>query len=311
MNQPADQPDDQPADHQRRLLDALDRCGLLVALFDADDVLRHANATYLATFLPGVSLPIPFADVLRFGYRNGLGVRISSGDIEGFLSDIGTRRRRQPVRSVTSDLVDGRWIMFTETLQPDGWMLAVGTDISTLKQTEADISRRHEQAVLASQTDGLTGLSNRSRVMQLAQAALESARSGGDSVSLALIDLDHFKSINDRHGHLEGDRVLKAFAQILRSKLRPEDAFGRLGGEEFLLIMRGLGATRAFTVMQRLRRDLLRHWQESDEPTRGVTFSSGLTQVRPGETLDEALQRADEALYAAKRAGRDRCVSGG
>lgn len=301
----------QPDDHQTRLLEALDGCGLLVALFDPDDVLRHANATYRATFLPGVALPIAFGDVLRFGHRHGLGVRISSGDVEAFLADIGTRRRSLPVRSVTSDLVDGRWIMFTETLQADGWMLAVGTDISTLKQHEADISRRHEQAVLASQTDGLTGLSNRSRVMQLAQAALDSARSGGDSVSLALIDLDHFKSINDRHGHLEGDRVLKAFAHVLRSKLRPDDALGRLGGEEFLLLMRGLSATRAYTVMQRLRRDLQRHWQESGEPTTGVTYSCGITQARPGETLDEALQRADEALYAAKRAGRDRCVSGG
>ncbi|MEY2655740.1 MAG: hypothetical protein RLZZ524_2768 [Pseudomonadota bacterium] len=300
-----------PDDLRIRLLDALDGCGLLVALFDPDDVLRHANTTYLTTFLPGVALPLPFADVLRHGHRHGLGVRISSGDVEAFLADIGTRRRSLPVRSVTSDLVDGRWIMFTETLMPDGWMLAVGTDISTLKQNEADISRRHAQAVLASQTDGLTGLSNRGRVIQLAESALESLRSGGDAVSLALIDLDHFKSINDRHGHLEGDRVLKTFAQVFRSKLRPHDALGRLGGEEFLLVMRGLGETRAYTVMQRLRRDLARHWQESGDPSAGVTFSCGLTQARPGETLDAALQRADEALYAAKRAGRDRCVSGG
>lgn len=301
----------QPDDHRIRLLDALEGCGLLVAFFDPDDLLRHANAAYLASFLPGVALPIAFADVLRHGHRHGLGVRINSGDVEGFLADIGPRRRSVPARSVTTDLIDGRWILFTETLQPDGWLLTVGTDISALKQTEADISRRHAQAVLASQTDGLTGLNNRSRVLQLAQSALDAWHQGGESICLALVDLDHFKAINDRHGHLEGDRVLKAFAQVLRSRLRPEDTFGRLGGEEFLLIMRGLPAKGAYTVMQRLRHDLLRHWQESAEPTRGVTFSCGLTQARPGETLDAALQRADEALYAAKRAGRDRCVSGG
>ncbi len=300
-----------PDDLRTRLLDALDGCGLLVALFDPDDVLKHANATYLATFLPGVTLPMSFGDVLRHGHRHGIGVRISSGDVEAFLADIGTRRRSMPVRSVTSDLIDGRWIMFTETLQDDGWMLAVGTDISTLKQTEADISRRHAQAVLASQTDGLTGLSNRSRVMQLAQAALDHAEATGTPVSLALLDLDHFKAVNDQRGHLEGDRVLKAFAQVCRSKLRPDDALGRMGGEEFLLVMRGLNVSRGYTVLQRLRRDLSRHWQESTEPTPAVTFSSGITQVRPGESLEEALQRADEALYAAKRAGRDRCVSGG
>ncbi|RZS58588.1 GGDEF domain-containing protein [Sphaerotilus mobilis] len=300
-----------PDDLRTRLLDALDGCGLLVALFDPDDVLRHANATYRATFLPDVALPLAFGDVLRHGHRHGIGVRISSGDVEAFLSDILSRRRSLPIRSVTTDLVDGRWIMFTETLRDDGWMLTVGTDISTLKQTEADISRRHQQAVLASQTDGLTGLSNRNRVLQLAQAALDHATATTTPVSLALIDLDHFKSVNDQHGHLEGDRVLRAFAEVCRHKLRPDDAFGRMGGEEFLLVMRGLSAARGYAVMQRLRRDLARSWDDAREPIRGVTFSCGITQARPGETLDEALQRADEALYAAKRAGRDRCVSGG
>ncbi|MGY0200258.1 GGDEF domain-containing protein [Leptothrix sp. BB-3] len=307
---------DSPDDTQTRLLDAFEASGLLVALFDPQDVLRHANRAYLSTFLPGLSLPMPFADVLRHGHRERIGVRIDSGDVEGFLVDILKRRRSQPHRSVTTDLQDGRWILFTETLQPDGWLLTLGTDISALKQTEANISRLHDEAVQASQTDALTGLSSRAHVLMLAAAALEWSGNGSPEgtappLSLALIDLDHFKAINDQYGHLEGDRVLKAFADVCRQNVRPDDAIGRLGGEEFLIVFRGLTAADSAAVIQRLRQELAASWGTGPDAAHRVTFSCGIAQVRPGEHLDDLLQRADVALYAAKRGGRDRSVCSG
>jgi diguanylate cyclase (GGDEF)-like protein len=305
--------EDHSDDTREQLLKACEASGLFVALFDPQDVLRHANAAYRATFLPGLSLPVAFADLLRHDHRLGIGVRISSGDVERFLTDILQRRRSLPLRSVTSDLLDGRWIMFTESLQPDGWLLTVGTDISALKQTEADISRLHEQALLASRTDALTGLGNRGHVLAVAAAALAQAGQGEMAgrdlpLSLALIDLDHFKAINDQHGHQEGDRVLQAFAEVCRHKVRPDDVIGRFGGEEFVIVLRGLGASDSAAVVQRLRQELAASWGDRPGAIPSVTFSCGIAQARRDEGLDDLLRRADVALYAAKRGGRDRVV---
>lgn len=121
-------------------------------------------------------------------------------------------------------------------------------------------------------------------------------------MSIVWIDLDHFKAINDTHGHHVGDQVLIAFCAQCRAHLRPSDALGRIGGEEFLLVMRGASTTVAATVMERLREGL-----RGSGPV-PCTFSGGIAEPAPGECLDGLLQRADAAMYEAKAAGRRRCV---
>ena len=163
-----------------------------------------------------------------------------------------------------------------------------------------ELRKAHGKAVQESLTDALTGVPNRRHIMQLGEAALTDRRRQSQPLSLAVLDLDHFKSINDTYGHHAGDAVLRAFCAHVSERMRTSHTLGRLGGEEFLLLMPGTPVTDAEIVMERVRRTL--------EPLDGVeyTFSAGLAQAQPGEPLASVIERADAALYEAKRTGRDR-----
>lgn len=156
-------------------------------------------------------------------------------------------------------------------------------------------------------TDELTGLYNRRHFIIKAEAELSRLRPGHQS-GLALIDLDHFKRINDLHGHATGDRVLQTFASVARSCLRDDDILARYGGEEFVLLLPHTDAEQFSACCERLR-EAFANAQPLDVKLQPghLSLSVGLTLLSEGDDLDEALQRADEALYRAKGNGRNRC----
>ena len=168
-------------------------------------------------------------------------------------------------------------------------------------------NRRYRQQLvkLASQ-DGLTGLPNRRRTAELATAALADAIAKQTPLTVAIIDMDHFKIINDRCGHATGDFVLKEFARVGRESLRDTDVLGRWGGEEFLLIMPEATLEIALASLERIRTLVFGiHLPASGAGLR-VSLSAGLaTTSRHGRSLDELIARADAALYVAKNEGRD------
>jgi len=156
--------------------------------------------------------------------------------------------------------------------------------------------------------DELTKTLNRRSLMGYLDQARSRAERSGESFSVALLDLDNFKAINDTHGHAVGDDVLRVFAKMGYRGLRDSDAFGRYGGEEFMLILGGTPPAAAQAAVDRLRNKVAaRDWSEF-APDLSVTVSAGLAGYRPGETLSQLLSRADGALYEAKRAGRNRVV---
>jgi diguanylate cyclase (GGDEF)-like protein len=158
--------------------------------------------------------------------------------------------------------------------------------------------------------DALTGLSNRRAASERLDAERRRAGRRGEPLSVLLLDLDHFKRVNDCWGHAAGDRVLVAVAQVLREELRGIDLAVRHGGEEFLAVLPGTGTRQALDVAARLRARIAR------EPVTlppdvilGVTASIGVATLLPGESVASLVARADAALYAAKAAGRDCCVA--
>jgi diguanylate cyclase (GGDEF)-like protein len=155
----------------------------------------------------------------------------------------------------------------------------------------------------------LTGISNRRRALELVERLLALARRHAQPLCIALLDLDAFKRVNDEHGHATGDRVLRRLAEMLQRKFRGEDVVGRWGGEEFVLGMYGMtgsdGERRLYEVLSSFR------VQEFGEDGRSltVTFSAGIAEhPRDGDDFEMLYRAADEALYAAKRAGRSRIV---
>ena len=183
---------------------------------------------------------------------------------------------------------------------PEGELILAGTiDITDRKASELSLER------LAT-TDMLTGLPNRLGFFGAAERVLKLLSSRG-AAALVMIDLDHFKRINDVHGHQAGDAALRAFSTLLRGALRPGDLAGRLGGEEFGLLLPDTDLGGARIIADRLRANLAA--LPLPDPWRAVrlTASFGVVPVLDGEDdLDAALSRADVALYAAKRGGRDR-----
>ncbi len=151
--------------------------------------------------------------------------------------------------------------------------------------------------------DALTGLSNRRAILTQLGGMVSAARRHGHPLSIAILDLDHFKRINDTHGHKTGDDVLVMAAHALGTHLRAEDQLGRLGGEEFLILLPDTDAAAASHVAEKLRLEVAA--APSPVP---VTVSAGVA-TWDGEASDDLLQRADDALYAAKDAGRDRVMA--
>jgi diguanylate cyclase (GGDEF)-like protein len=167
--------------------------------------------------------------------------------------------------------------------------------------------RRHKrQLALLANLDGLTGLPNRRHTYELGYAAMEKATSAHTPLTVAVIDLDHFKSINDRCGHAAGDKVLQQFAQACRQTVRDSDVFGRWGGEEFLLVMPGATLDIAMIALERLRALAFQIELPASGAGLRVALSAGLaTHEENVKTLDELIARADAALYKAKHEGRD------
>jgi diguanylate cyclase (GGDEF)-like protein len=159
--------------------------------------------------------------------------------------------------------------------------------------------------------DHLTGLLSRSAFSRRANALLDSRQqhAQGLPLTLMMLDIDHFKSINDRHGHAVGDQVLRQFARTLQDQLHDEELLARLGGEEFVVVLPGLAPERAEFTAERLRRavqDL--HLAQGDDRLQ-ITVSIGVAGCAADEaapSLDELLARADQALYRAKAQGRNR-----
>jgi diguanylate cyclase (GGDEF)-like protein len=156
--------------------------------------------------------------------------------------------------------------------------------------------------------DELTGLPNRRFMMaQLQEHALRRSR-GGLPFYVGMVDLDHFKSVNDTYGHAVGDDVLRAFGSQARTALRTTDLIGRWGGEEFLLVLPETQPGEPTVALARLRTNLGDAEVSAAEPHLRVAFSSGFTRYVEGEPIGQAIERADRALYAAKSAGRNQSV---
>jgi diguanylate cyclase (GGDEF)-like protein len=166
-----------------------------------------------------------------------------------------------------------------------------------------------EMARLAT-VDSLTGLPNRHAFLERAEHARQSALRQRQPLALAMMDIDHFKQINDRFGHATGDEALTVFARTARETLRAHETIGRLGGEEFAMVLPGTDMTGALQAAERLRKAVREATVITSGTSYVMTVSIGVVVLDPNETLGMALARADHALYAAKSGGRDRVEAG-
>lgn len=238
-------------------------------------------------YMPEVS-GVELAQVIQ-QHRSYLGVPII------FLS-----AERDPAKQLLA-LGQGGDNFLTKPVDPDNLVKAV------------TIRAKHYQSLRALMLkDSLTGLLNHARLLEQLDHEIDRATRRGSPLSVALIDIDHFKMVNDRWGHVVGDNVIVSLARLLRERLRVVDIVGRYGGEEFLVILPDTALTDASHVLEDLRTRFAALHQHAREAVFQVTFSAGLVEFSPARGVDRNIvEQADTALYSAKRAGRNRlCIAG-
>jgi diguanylate cyclase (GGDEF)-like protein/PAS domain S-box-containing protein len=189
------------------------------------------------------------------------------------------------------------WLRWSSQLSPDESLIyARAADVTEVKQIEAEREELLEQVRDMARRDALTGLPNRRALEEQLPQAMARARRSLSPLSVAILDIDHFKVYNDTHGHLAGDEVLRACAKAWDSGLRAEDTIARFGGEEFLVLLPDTRPEEAAEIVERLR----------ERTPMGQSCSAGLAHWDYAESIDDLIARADQALYLAKAGGRDR-----
>ncbi len=181
-------------------------------------------------------------------------------------------------------------------------------ELNSRKATMNELQNSLAEARVRADTDALTGLSNRRAFERELGAACERANFGEKQLSLAICDVDHFKSINDRFGHVTGDRVLQLVGDILRTHCLDQGKIFRFGGEEFVILFEGLEVKEANALVDRTRRDLASRKivkKETGEELGAITFSGGICDYTTASSPEEMLKLADKSLYRAKANGRN------
>ncbi|QIY79823.1 GGDEF domain-containing protein [Chromobacterium violaceum] len=280
-----------------------------IAVVDANDLIIFHNDTFLEMFglqdRPVVGCR--FDDLISWMHAHGVGAKTHGVSREDWLSSMRSQYRSAAFRNFELDLVDGRWLLMTEQVNPSGEVVLVGSDITRLKQTEHALRVVQEELEKQAWSDELTGLPNRRHFMQRLDGEYRRALRHQHPSTLAILDLDHFKRINDQYGHPAGDAVLRHFAGLLHENLRKEDMTGRLGGEEFGLLLPETTQEEALGVLERIHQQLSLQRLDTIAPDFAYTFSAGLMALAHDHplSLQEWISSTDQALYQAKAAGRN------
>lgn len=216
-----------------------------------------------------------------------------------YITDLSSRNGTQ---------INGRDITGRTPIRERDRILVGSTVIGFFIRDEGEL-RHDESLYLSATSDVLTGLDNRRQLRIHLRHQLARVRRHYRPITFLLIDLDHFKSINDQHGHDVGDEALSHIAQILRNACREGDLVARWGGEEFAVCLPDTEIVEGSRLAERLRQAIEEHPLESNRNTLRLTASIGVTSYRPGDNADTMFQRADQMLYRAKENGRNRVES--
>ena len=208
---------------------------------------------------------------------------------------------RDAAGSITGALIVNQDI--TSRKRAEEQLLQANTDIDAMNRELQQVLAREQ---LKARTDDLTGLTNRRQFFELSKQLFAVAQRYRAPLSVVMFDIDHFKQVNDVHGHQVGDSILKRIARVARQSTRDSDVLARYGGEEFIGALPNTSGREALAAAENIRERIVACRESSGDKEVRVTISAGVAEMLPDrDTLDHLIQRADQALYAAKNAGRN------
>lgn len=230
--------------------------------------------------------------------------------LEGSARQIESAKSLTEVAPVLKEIVDA-----TRTIARDS--RSARDELQSMREqanaTQAQIAKLHQEldkVSVQARHDPLTGALNRKGLEEALERELSTFRRKETPLSVALLDIDNFKALNDSKGHITGDAALTHLAKVARECMRPQDTLARFGGEEFVILMPDTAMERGIDAMTRLQRELTSKFFMAGTEKVLITFSAGVAQVAPSEPGMDAIRRADQAMYLAKRSGKNRVVGG-
>jgi diguanylate cyclase (GGDEF)-like protein len=268
-----------------------------------EEALALVGDALAATHNPRALLPVILEVVIEATGARGGRIR-EDGEEVSWIGDVDPRHPSLVLELAHDDDGDTTLVLYapeggfaTETRRTAEWLASQAA-------IALENAKLHHLVQRQATTDDLTGLVNRRRFIEALDSEIVRANTFRSPLSVVLGDLDNFKLVNDRFGHQTGDEVLRRFADLVREHLRDVDVPGRIGGEEFAILLPETDAVGAVAVAERVRRSL-RSLRPAPERGSAVTASFGVAQLASGESGDELLRRADVALYRAKSEGRN------
>lgn len=231
------------------------------------------------------------------------------GKIEEFSEKISLAKNPAEITDLLNEVMHETRLVQVDTARSRDEMSLMKNRVHNAEQ---EIARLHKELSATSQLirhDQLTGVLNRKGLDEALQKEINRQQRQGVPLSLALLDVDNFKSINDMRGHSVGDLALVHLVEVVQKTLRPQDVLARYGGEEFIVLLPGTGVEDAVAAMMRVQRMLTREYFMDKDDKILITFSCGVVAVTDLEAADELIRRADSAMYLAKRSGKNRVVA--
>lgn len=289
------------------LVDFLYSSGDGYGVFDVADQLVYANPALGDIFAIPVDklIGMRFDAIVRHCHQQQQGLKIETDDLEGWLLYAAQRRRSVPFRIFEADTLDGRWFLMSEQCNDEGAILLHAKEITVQKQLQSALQRAEQRLRHLANTDELTKIANRRSFSEQAERVLLHQDRTDACCSLLMLDIDHFKLLNDEHGHLAGDLALQFLTRQIKQHLREYDLFARYGGEEFVVLLSDTPSNEALQVAQRIHQQLIQLPFKFKSHRICIEVSVGVAEHQPGESLTMLLQRADQALYQAKEGGRN------
>jgi len=312
----------------RRMEEAIDNLSDAFVLYDADGNLVLANSKFKKYYSFNAHLLVPgtsFETLFRNEVKEGLHPGVTLDD-EAFIAQRVADFFEGQV-SATRSYTNDRWMLVTDRKTPSGEIVGLRTDITELKEREKDAIRAENVARLArleaekakhaaerqARTDVLTGLNNRLAFFEYAKVIDGQARRYDHPYVFAMIDIDHFKSINDTWGHKAGDTALETVSSVISKTLRETDILGRIGGEEFAVMLPETVIQDGELLAERVRLAIEETAIQTLKGEIKLTVSIGIAELdEPDEPLEKVVANADTALYQAKNGGRNKveCYTG-
>lgn len=281
------------------------------AIFDHTDTLIYANQIYADIVMGTTDKAIigkAYSDLTVSAFKEKRGIKLNTKDINRWLEDSKSGRWKEHYRSIELELFNERWTLLSEQIIGGQFLFIHATDITHKKKLEDELVVAKKNLTEQAYKDDLTGISNRRDFVEKANIEISKVLRYKKTLILFMMDIDYFKEINDKYGHLTGDKIISSIAKLVKLHLRNYDIFARVGGDEFSLIFSDSNIDATILAVSRIKDIIKDTIFKFNKKSISCTVSFGGCAIKPHDNLETFIDRADENLYKAKRSGRNRIV---